>query len=154
MRITTYDLELDERHLPCLVKESSHNWNGNVSMPKDIVQMMNEVFRLNRKAEEYLYLLMLNAGNKIIAVFHISKGIINQSFCEPREILVRALISGGNRAIIVHNHPSGNVKPSTSDFESLRKLQKAFSAVGMQIIDSIIIGGFDYFSFNENQMMS
>lgn len=108
MRINKYDLELNENKLPILVKENGFNYKEeSLNSPKKIVEMINNIFRLNSKAEEYVYILATDTKCKHINVFEISKGTVNASFCNSREIFIRLLLCGAVNMIMIHNHPKG-----------------------------------------------
>ena len=154
MRITTYRTELNEDKHNILVKESSHNYTAieNLSSPQKITDMMNSVFRLNKLPEEHLYMLALNTKNKVLGVFEISHGIVNASFCNPREIFIRALLCGASNIVLVHNHPSGDNTPSKEDIHTSKRIAECGKLMGIGLIDSIIVGD-DYYSFKEKGMI-
>jgi len=140
-----YNLELKDK-IPVLVCEEEYAYNGVANAPDKIVKMMNSIFRLNKKAEEYVYMLTCNTKFDVTGIFEISHGISNQSLVGMREILIRALLSGGSSIILVHNHPSGDTKPSSLDFQITEEVKKGASMVGITLIDHIIIGEQDNFT--------
>lgn len=95
MRLTTYKTELNQELHNVLIKENSCNYPcDNLNNPDKIVNMLNTVYRLNRQAEEHLYMLALNTKNKILGVFEVSHGTVNCSICNPRDIFIKALLFG------------------------------------------------------------
>lgn len=154
MRITTYKTELDNNGLNVLVKENSCNCVEveNLNTPTLIVEMFNAVFRLNKQTEEYVYMIALNTKCKPLGVFEISHGTVNMSACNPREIFIRALLCGAANIIVVHNHPSGDITPSKEDFNAYKRLKDAGNIIGISVLDSIIMGDDNYFSFSENKV--
>lgn len=152
MRITTYKTELNNEGLNILVKENSCNCSGveKLNTPGLIAEMFNVIFRLNRQTEEYLYMIATDTKCKLLGVFEISHGTVNMSVCNPREIFIRALLCGATNIMIVHNHPSEDITPSKEDINSYNRLKEAGNIVGINVLDSIIIGGEFYYSFSEN----
>ena len=152
MRITTYKTELNADNLNTLVKEKSCNYTGieTLNNPSLIAEMFNVVFRLNRQTEEYLYMLVLTTKGKSLGVFEISHGTVDATICNPREIFIKALLCGASGIVIVHNHPSGDITPSKQDIESYNRLKEAGKLIGINVLDSVIVGE-DYYSFAENR---
>lgn len=150
MRITKYHMELDGNLHNVLVKESSRNYPvENATSPQIIVEMLNELYSLDKQAEEYLYMLALNTHCRILGVFEVSHGTVNKSICNPRDVFVKALLCGATYFVLAHNHPSQDVTPSREDYDAYKRLKQAGELIGVNLIDSIIIGN-GYFSFAEN----
>ena len=150
MRITTYRAELNEEQHNILVKENSCNYPvDSLNNPQLVSAMLNEVFRLNRRAEEHVYMIALNTKSRPLGIFEISHGTVNLSICNPREIFIKALLCGAAGIILVHNHPSGDIKPSKEDMEVYKRIKEAGKIIGVELIDNIIVAN-GYFSFHEN----
>lgn len=154
MRIVKYGLELDNDMVGKLVKEEAKNCAGIdndsfLNHPEKVVKIMNTAFQLDKKAEEYVYLVATNKKYKPIGFFEISHGTANASFASSRCIYQRALLCGATSIFLVHNHPSGDVAPSTEDIKTTRKLKEAGDLLEVEFIDSIIIGGENYYSFRQ-----
>ena len=98
---------------------------------------MNE---LKHEKREKAKLVLLNGKNIIIKIVDISYGGGNFAMIEPKEILNEAVKSGAPKMILVHNHPSGDVKPSQSDFNITDRIYEASELLGIKFIDHIIIG--------------
>ena len=140
MRITSYSVELKGR-LSVLVKESAANYDDVLlDNAGSIVAMMNTIYRLNQKAEEYVYIIALNTKCNPVGVFLLTKGTVDRSLISPREIFVRLFLCGANCFVMVHNHPSGDPTPSIEDINMTRKLKECSSLVGVNFLDHIIIG--------------
>lgn len=147
MRITKYHTELDENLHNVLVKESSRNYPvENATNPQIIADMMNELYSLDKQAEEYLYMLAVNTSCRILGVFEVSHGTVDMSICNPRDIFVKALLCGAAGFVLVHNHPSGDVTPSKQDHDVYKRVKQAGELIGVKLIDSIILGN-DCYSF-------
>lgn len=155
MRITEYGLELNDDMHPILIKEQSTNYpseDRDLSSPQKIVQMCNDIFRMNRLAEEKVLLIAMNSKCFPVGIFEVSRGTVNYSVANPREIFIRLLLSGASCFSLVHNHPSQNVEPSASDICSARQIKSAGELMGIQLLDCIIIGN-GFYSFHEHAML-
>ncbi|MEW6040338.1 MAG: JAB domain-containing protein, partial [Elusimicrobiota bacterium] len=82
----------------------------------------------------------------------IQKGTVNRSVIYPRKIVERALYNHASGVIIAHNHPGGNLKPSEDDCKVTKAIKDALRTVDIVLLDHIIIGGNEYFSFKENDI--
>ena len=152
MRITKYSVMLDkDTMLNKLVKESSTNYSmcTKFTSPSEIVNMLNDIYNLSERAEEYLYMLAFNTKQKLLGVFEVSHGTARATYLSPREIFVRALLCGASNIVIAHNHPSGDVTPSREDINSTKNLFEASKLIGLCLVDSLIIGGNTYTSLKE-----
>ena len=151
--MNVYRVEKDAERHPFLVEEKSIEY-GNACMkcPWDVVELLNHVFRLGFLAEEYVYQLSLDTKGHILGLFEISHGNVCSAHCGPREVFLRALVSGGSSIIVVHNHPSGDVIPSDEDILTCKRLYDAGKLIGIAVDDFIIIGDETYYSFNEEGM--
>jgi len=98
-------------------------------------------------AQERFILLCLNVKNKLVNYSMISQGSLSSSIVHPREVLKPAILSNAASVIFVHNHPSGDSDPSMDDIEITGRLKKAFDICGIEVLDHIIIGNNEYYSF-------
>lgn len=96
---------------------------------------------------EHFYLLFLDTKNQIIRHEIQHSGTINQTAIYPREVVRRALDVGAAALIMVHNHPSGDVTPSTADLEMTRQVMEALKPVGIALHDHVIVTRTDHASF-------
>lgn len=152
MIIEKYNVFLNEQGIVKLVKESevgSYDLEF-VKTPKSITQLMNKVFNFGSLAEEYVYLIALNTQCRPIAFFEVSHGTGNASMLSCREIFMRALLCGAQSIIVVHNHPSGVITPSKEDISVTKQISKASKILGIGLLDHIIIGRNNCYSFMEN----
>ncbi len=105
---------------------------------------------LQIEKEEVFKVFYLNNANKILSVEEIARGTIDQAVIYPRKVIKSALDRNATRLIFAHNHPSGNLNPSEQDIQITRKLKKACNSVEVELLDHIIVGRKDYYSFREN----
>ena len=149
MRITRYKVMLDDCRKNVLVKESSTNYQEKqLNSPSKIVDMFNHIFNASWLAEEYVWVLAMNNKNHCIGVFELSHGTVNMSLISPREIFVRLCLVGAANFVLIYNHPSGDITPSTEDELVTDKVHAAGLMMGIDMLDHIIVGD-GYYSFNE-----
>jgi len=125
----------------------SSNNSKKISCAEDVFNYFHE--RLKDKKEEHFYILMLNTQNNIIGEQLISKGILDASIVHPREIFKPAIKNSAAKIILVHNHPSGDPKPSTEDKDITSRLMKSGEELGIRVIDNVIIGEKRFWSWKE-----
>lgn len=149
MRITMYGVEFNNDKQNVLVKENAVNYACEFKafdQPEKIVRMMNDIFRMNKKSEEYAYILALNTKTKLLGVFELSHGTVDMSLVSTREIFIRLLLSGATGFVLVHNHPSGDCEPSHEDILVTKKVKDSGKLIGINLLDHIIIGD-EFYSF-------
>lgn len=155
MRIQQSSVLLDTDYQNVLVKDFAKNYTGvdRLDRPENIVQVMNDVFQMKDRAEEFLYLVCMTTKCRPISFFEISHGTCNASPAGIREIMIRVLLCGAVSIVITHNHPSGDPMPSQKDFEITKKLQNACNLMDIEFCDHIIIGRDAYYSMRvENRL--
>lgn len=103
--------------------------------------------------DERFSVIYLNAQNRIIKIETIQEGIVNQAVVYPRKVLEKALKHKASAIILVHNHPSGNVKPSDADIKLTKAIQETARVLEILIHDHIIIGENRFFSFREKGIL-
>ena len=98
---------------------------------------------------EMFYVLYLNQANRLIRYEYISSGGQTGTVADIRIILKNTLLNNANQLIIAHNHPSGNLTPSSADKELTRKLKEAASFMDIKLLDHLIIAGVSYLSMSD-----
>jgi DNA repair protein RadC len=96
---------------------------------------------------EQFRILFLDQKNNLIADEVQQRGTVNHTPVYPREVMKRALILNASALIVVHNHPSGDTKPSREDIEMTHQLRSAAEALGLALHDHLIIGHGKHASF-------
>ncbi|HFI0187996.1 TPA: DNA repair protein RadC [Streptococcus suis] len=104
---------------------------------------------IGQQKQEHLVALYLNTQNQVIHQKTVFIGSVNRSIAEPREILHYAVKCMATSIIIVHNHPSGSVQPSKNDLLFTENLKDSCEALGLVLLDHLIVGQKDYYSFRE-----
>ncbi len=117
----------------------------------DVIGYVAEYFGpyLRDANKEFFHVILLDIKNKPIHNVEISKGSINASIVDPKEIIKEATLSSASSIILVHNHPSGEAEPSEEDIKITNAIIDACNLVGIRVLDHIIIGKNqdDYYSF-------
>lgn len=106
----------------------------------------------NQKEEEF-HVLFLNTKLELIADERQQKGTVNHTPVYPREVVKRALELGACSIILVHNHPSGDVKPSRADVEVTQQIVSAAGVLGIAVHDHIIVADNAHFSFKAKGLL-
>jgi DNA repair protein RadC len=104
--------------------------------------------------DEQFRVIYLDAQNRIIDDESIQEGIVNQAVVYPRKVLENALKRKASAIILLHNHPSGNIRPSDADIRLTRTIQETARVLDILVHDHIIIGENRFFSFREEGIMS
>ena len=102
---------------------------------------------------EVFKVIFLDKGLKIIGEKDMFFGTIDEAAVHPREIVKEALFQNASSLVLVHNHPSGKTEPSREDYEITQKIKTACQTVSIRILDHIIIGENQYFSFSERSQI-
>ena len=105
--------------------------------------------QLQHETIEKFLILYLDIKAQLIRSEILQTGTIDRVPIYPREVLKRALVLGAEAVIIAHNHPSGNVQPSTPDMQMTVELYKTLHAGNIRLIDHLIVGpGRQLYSFS------
>lgn len=114
-------------------------------------QLVYEYYKnkININQEEF-YAIYLDSSKKILDEKKLFIGTVNYSLVHPRDVFKKAYELNATAIICVHNHPSGDVKPSKEDINVTNRLKHIGELMGIKIIDHIIIGTKKYYSFLEN----
>ena len=120
----------------------------NPSIVADI--LMDEMRYLNK---EYFKIAILDTKNQILSIENISVGTLNASIVHPRDVFKVAIKRNANSIILIHNHPSGDTKPSGEDISITNRLIDAGNLLGIRVLDHIIIGDNTFISFKEKKLI-
>lgn len=109
-----------------------------IESSKDIADLFMEELRYERR--ELIKIVILNTKNTVQKISTLSKGNTNSASVTARDILAEPLKMRAPKFILVHNHPSGDSKPSKKDLEASRIISNCAAAMGIELLDHIIIG--------------
>lgn len=138
-------IELGKR----IYAEVSDNDLINCTSPINIINYFNYLFK-DKKQEEF-YVIFLDNKKKYISKKLLFIGSINYSIVHPREIFKEAYLYSASSIICIHNHPSGDPYPSKEDDNITKKINEIGLIHGIPLIDHIIIGKNNYYSYFENK---
>jgi len=105
--------------------------------------------RLRDKPQEEFHALLLNSRHRVIREVLVTRGLLDSALIHPREVFRPAVAEGAASVILVHNHPSGDPTPSPEDRAVTRQLGEAGRAVGIPVLDHVVVGGGCYASLAE-----
>ena len=118
---------------------------------KDIAMYFQSILQDN--SQEVFAVAYMNQANKINHIEFISKGGITATVADPRVILKKALEEDAVSIILCHNHPSGNLKPSSADQQLTKKIKEAAAYFDIKLLDHIIVSDEGYFSFADEGLL-
>lgn len=130
--------------------QSKQSIKNRIRQPKDAYAYIKN--KLMFEKQEKVILLCLNNHLEIVQDKLLFIGSGDVSLLETKEVFQYTLRSGCNRIILIHNHPSGNPKPSHEDQEITRKIEMMSKYLDIEFIDHIIVGDHCYYSFKSNQI--
>lgn len=122
-----------------------------VSSSKSVFEIMQPLIG-DLKHEEF-WMLMLNNDQRIIGKSQLSSGGLTSTIVDVRILFKRALEAMATSIILVHNHPSGQLKPSASDKEITHKIKEAGKVLDIKLLDHIIVTQHDYLSFADENII-
>lgn len=102
---------------------------------------------------EEFKILLLNTANEVLGIYNVSKGGISSTVVEIRHILYIALKTNSTGIILAHNHPSGNLKPSSTDINLTRKIKSACEIMDLKLQDHIVLAKESYLSFMDEGIL-
>lgn len=116
--------------------------------PDAVIRVMNEF--LSQMDRELFCIVNLQADLTPINMNIVSVGSLNEALINPREIFKSAILSNAHSMMLIHNHPSGNLTPSTSDIQTTARMQELGELMGISLVDHIITGrDGNYYSFRD-----
>ena len=102
---------------------------------------------------EVLRLIYVDAKLKVIETEVLQKGSVSSVNINPRDIVANALKKNASGVIMVHNHPTGDPRPSNNDVEATKRVKSACDAVGIALHEHLIITPSDFYSFAEHNLI-
>jgi DNA repair protein RadC len=135
-------LELARRHL---LKD--------IEPLRSLYDLLARLDDIRAKQQEYVVCLSLDGGQRLLAQRTITIGTLDTVIAHPREVFADAIADRAATVVVAHNHPSGDVKPSTKDIELTQQLAAAGQLLGIPLRDHIIVTKKDYFSFRQHHLL-
>jgi len=131
------------------IKEKVKSFNQ-LSSPDAVY---NEMKDLALSDQESLWVIYVNTQNMILGKDMVSLGGVNSAGVDMKILFRRILLNNAVSFFIVHNHPSGEVKPSKQDIELTQNVKQASKLLNLKLLDHIIVGENDYYSFSSNKLL-
>ncbi len=139
-------LELGRRR-----KEAEFKERSQITSSKDIYELMKAEL-LDKQHEEF-WIILLNRANKVIRKVPVSSGGISGTVADPKLIFKFALEESASYIILVHNHPSGNLKPSQADNDLTAKMKSAGKFLEIPVLDHLIFSDQGYLSYADEGLL-
>ncbi len=102
---------------------------------------------------ETFCILLLNRANKVLKTIRISDGGLTGTVVDLRKVFKIAMDNNATSIILGHNHPSGQLTPSEADIQLTKKLKEAGVMLDLPVLDHIIVGNGNYYSFADEGIM-
>ena len=125
-----------------------------ISKSEDVYEVLRNCYDEDTlQYRETFKILLINQANKVLGVSNISEGGITETGADIRLILQAALLGNATAIILSHNHPSGNIFPSSIDKTLTSRIIKAAELMNIRVLDHIIITSDTYYSFADEGML-
>lgn len=134
--------EVARRYLKARISEGKY-----LKSPKEAYEYL--LYELKGEKKEVFMVVYLASDNRVLSTERLFEGTITESLVYPREIFGRAYNLGASKIIVAHNHPSGNLTPSSADKAITKLLLLSGKLLHLKVLDHLIIGYDSYFSFAE-----
>ena len=125
--------------------------NVSFNKPRDIYEYYAPL--ITTLKHELFKVAAVDGKNQLLKDTTISKGILDTSIVHPREVFKFALNENASGLFLIHNHPSGILKPSEDDLKITERLRSAGELMGMTIIDHVIVTEEGHYSFSEHSLL-
>lgn len=132
----------------CLEFGRRMNYSGWKDMrnPKSIFEAVRHY---GTRQQEYFLCIMLNGAHELIGINVVTVGLVNRTLVHPREVFAAPIKERATSIVLAHNHPSGNLIPSSDDLSVTSRLRKAGALLGIEVLDHIIFTADGYRSMLE-----
>lgn len=128
-----------------IIKE---NLKEKITEAADVALLITKILQLEHEVDrdkEHFWVIGMNTQSRVLYIELVTLGTLNRAIVEPREVFRLAIMKATAKIILVHNHPSGEARPSPEDLEITRKLVSAGKLLEIKVLDHVIVGGTDSF---------
>lgn len=105
---------------------------------KDVSDLLMDELKYEKR--EIVKLIILNSKNVILKIIDVAYGGGNFAAIEPKDILLEPIRMQAQKMILVHNHPSGDPKPSQADYQVTERIKECADIMGITLLDHVVIG--------------
>lgn len=121
---------------------------------KDTYELLLRIWNKNTiDFQEEFKVMLLNQANRVLGIYEASSGGITGTVADPRTILASAIKGLAAKIVLAHNHPSGNLKPSTADEQLTIKIKQGAGLLDIKVLDHIILTSEGYLSFADEGLL-
>lgn len=122
-----------------------------ISSPRDMFPLL---LPYADHRQEHFIVASLNGGHEINMLREVTKGLINRTMIHPREVFADPITDRACAIIVAHNHPSGNLEPSSEDIEITGRLCRSGDILGIPVLDHLVFCENGYYSFVEHNLIA
>ena len=141
------------REVTAVYKTKDDINNVKIGSSRDVNDYIRQVYPVDINIREAMVVLLLNNSNRTLGYSIASIGGLTGTLVDVRLVLRDALLTQSTGLILIHNHPSGTLKPSQSDINITNKVKKAAELMDIKVLDHIILTEDNYFSFADEGMI-
>lgn len=143
--VKEYNLKIHERDL---------DWNSvKVTSSKIIYNYVKNLYSDDIELYESFYLILLDRGNKIKGHVKISQGGVSGTIVDTKLVALYAIETLSSSVILVHNHPSGTLKPSQPDIKITNTIKQGLKLFEINTLDHLIVASNGYYSFADEGIL-
>jgi len=135
------------REVTAVYKTKEDITNVKIGGSRDVNEYIRSVYPVSIDIREAMLVLLLNNSNRTLGYSIASIGGLTGTIVDVRLVLRDALLTQATGLILIHNHPSGALKPSQSDINITNKVKKAAEVMDIKLLDHIILTENEFFSF-------
>ena len=135
------------REVTAVYKTKEDITNVKIGGSRDVNEYIRSVYPVSIEIREAMVVLLLNNSNRTLGYSISSIGGLTGTLVDVRLVLRDALLTQATGLILIHNHPSGTLKPSQSDINITNKVKKASELMDIKLLDHLILTEDSYYSF-------
>lgn len=147
------------QHLGCHVVELHYSrplfeTMTHISSSADAYQLLMDFvnpYRIDLK--EFFFVILLSGANRVLCTAEVASGSTKCVSINIKEILQLSLFTNASAIIVAHNHPSGTLKPSSSDSRFTDTIKKASELLDITLLDHLIFTSEGYYSFSDSGLL-
>ena len=132
----------------CAIKEKEVPYGTmHINTPEMVAELVRNLIR--HADREYLLVISVDAKAKPVGIEMVSIGTISEIRVDTKDIFKHAILSNACGVIVIHNHPSGELEPSSEDIQFTKKMIKVGRLLGIDVLDHVIISDNDHLSMKD-----
>lgn len=142
MVVPKYKTVMEENKQNVLVREDEYQLEEDcvLDRPVKICEFVCDFLHMDELAEEYIYVIGMDTRLKPVGISEVGHGSVDACLSSMRSIMMRLLLMGASKYVLVHNHPSGDATPSREDILMTKTAVRAGELMDIPLVDHIVIG--------------